>query len=39
MFPLLLLLLLFGRFAAKYEKSWMMVSHITFINPERDAIG
>jgi hypothetical protein len=26
MFPLLLLLLVFGRFAAMYEKKWMMVS-------------
>lgn len=26
MFPLLLLLLVFGRFAAIYEKKWMMVS-------------
>jgi len=26
MFPLLLLLLVFGRFAAVYEKKWMMVS-------------
>jgi hypothetical protein len=32
MFPLLLLLLVFGRFAAIYEKKWMMVSPLSVLD-------
>jgi len=32
MFPLLLLLLVFGRFAAIYEKKWMMVSPLSLLD-------
>jgi hypothetical protein len=36
MFPLLLLLLVFGRFAAIYEKKWMMVSLISLLKYNTD---
>ena len=40
MFPLLLLLFVFGRFAAVYEKKWMMVSlHFSYVLTEHVLIN